>query len=177
MAHGNVNDIYRKLGKKIDGTATRSPWNPALFEILKTIYTPLEAELLTLMPYGLSRIEKLVQFSKKEQKELQGLLDSLCEKGLVFDIWLGDHYRYKLAPMVVGIFEMTMMRTRVDLKYAEWAKLFNEYMHGNDDFYSANFPHGEISSVMRALPHEDAIDKGSFVEILDYEKAASIISN
>jgi haloalkane dehalogenase len=36
MAHGNVNEIYRKLGKKIDGTTTRKPWNQSLYEILHT---------------------------------------------------------------------------------------------------------------------------------------------
>jgi Na+-translocating ferredoxin:NAD+ oxidoreductase RNF subunit RnfB len=72
---------------------------------------------------------------------------------------------------------MTMMRTRGELRHAEWARLFNEYMHGNDDFYAANFKHGEKVSVMRALPHEEAIDTDSFVEILDYEKATSIIEN
>jgi Pyruvate/2-oxoacid:ferredoxin oxidoreductase delta subunit len=177
MGHSNVNDIYRKLGKKIDGTTTRAPWNQALYEILKALYSPREAEVLVRMPYGISRFEQIAQFSKFEQAELRKILENLCEKGLLFDIWLNDHYRYALAPMVVGIFEMTMMRTRGELRHAEWARLFNEYMHGNDDFYAANFKHGEKVSIMRALPHEEAIDTDSFVEILDYEKATSIIEN
>jgi Pyruvate/2-oxoacid:ferredoxin oxidoreductase delta subunit len=177
MGHSNVNDIYRKLGKKIDGTTTRAPWNQALYEILKALYSPREAELLVKMPYGICRFEQIVQSSKFDQAELHTLLENLCEKGLVFDIWLNDHYRYALAPMVVGIFEMTMMRTRGELRHAEWARLFNEYMHGNDDFYAANFKHGEKVSIMRTLPHEEAIDEVSFVEILDYEKATAIIEN
>lgn len=177
MAHGNINEIYRKLGKKIDRTTTRAPWNQALYEILKALYTPREAELLVKMPYGISRFEQIERSVKFEQTELRKLLENLCEKGLVFDIWLNDHYRYALAPMVVGIFEMTMMRTRGELRHAEWARLFNEYIHGSDDFYSANFKHGEKISVMRTLPHEEAIDTDSFVEILDYEKASSIVEN
>ena len=112
MAHGNVDEIYRKLGKKIDGTTIRAPWNQALYEILKALYTPREAELLVKMPYGISRFEQIACSTKYNNEELHQLLENLCEKGLVFDIWLGDHYRYALAPMVVGIFEMTMMRTR-----------------------------------------------------------------
>ena len=177
MGHSNVNDIYRKLGKKIDGTTARAPWNQALYEILKSLYSPREAELLVKMPYGISRFEQIAQSSKFDQAELQGLLENLCEKGLVFDIWINDQYRYALAPMVVGIFEMTMMRTRGELHFAEWARLFDEYMHGNDDFYAANFKHGEKVSIMRALPHEEAIDDTSFVEILDYEKATAITEN
>jgi len=177
MAHGNINEIYRKLGKKIDGTTTRAPWNQALYEVLKALYTPREADLLVRMPYGISRFEQIAHSTKYDQEELHQLLENLCEKGLVFDIWLGDHYRYALAPMVVGIFEMTMMRTRGELRFAEWASLFNEYMQGTDAFYSANFKHGEKVSIMRALPHEEAIDETSFVEILDYEKATAIIES
>ena len=177
MGHNNVNEIYRKLGKKIDGTTTRAPWNQALYEILKALYTPREAELLVKMPFGISRFEQIELSTKFEQKELHQLLENLSEKGLVFDIWLGDHYRYALSPLVVGIFEMTMMRTRGELRHAEWARIFNDYMHGSDAFYSANFKHGEKVSIMRALPHEESIETGSFVEILDYEKASSIIEN
>jgi Pyruvate/2-oxoacid:ferredoxin oxidoreductase delta subunit len=177
MGHSNVNDIYRKLGKKIDGTTTRAPWNQALYEILKELYTPREAELLVRMPYGICRFEQIERSVKYDQVALHILLENLCEKGLVFDIWLGDHYRYALAPLVVGIFEMTMMRTRGELRYAEWARLFNEYLQGSDTFYAANFKHGEKVSIMRALPHEEAIDDSSFVEILDYEKATAIVEN
>jgi len=177
MGHKNIDDIYRSLGKKIDGTTTRAPWNQALFEILKALYTPREAELLVKMPYGISRFEQIEQSVKFDQAELQELLENLCEKGLVFDIWLGDHYLFALSPLVVGIFEMTMMRTRGELKHEEWARLFYDYMHGTDAFYSANFKHGEKISIMRALPHENSIETGSYVEILDYEKASSIIEN
>jgi len=175
MAHSNVKDIYRRLGKKIDGSSTRAPWNQSLYEILKSLYSPREAELLVKMPYGICRFEQIAQSSKFDQAELHGLLENLCEKGLIFDVWLNDHYRYALAPMVVGIFEMTMMRTRGELRHAEWARLFNEYLHGTDAFYAANFKHGEKISIMRVLPHEEAIDEASFVEILDYEKATAII--
>jgi hypothetical protein len=132
MAHGAVNDIYHKLGNKIDGTTTRAPWNKALYEILKELYTPREAELLVRMPYGICRFEQIERSVKYDQVELHILLENLCEKGLVFDIWLGDHYRYALAPLVVGIFEMTMMRTRGELRHAEWARIFNKFMHGSD---------------------------------------------
>jgi NAD-dependent dihydropyrimidine dehydrogenase PreA subunit len=177
MAHIIAKDIYRRLGKKIDGSTARAPWNQTLYEILKELYTPMEAEVLVRMPYGISRFEQIAHFSKYDQTELHKTLESLCEKGLVFDIWLGDHYRYALAPMVVGIFEMTMMRTRGELRYSEWARLFNEYMHGSDVFYAANFKHGEKVSVMRALPHEEAIEEASYVEILDYEKTTAIVEN
>lgn len=177
MGHTSAKDIYWKLGKKIDGSTTRAPWNQTLFEILRTLYSLQEAEVLVKMPYSLSTFEQVLTATKYDEIHLHKILDDLCGKGLVFDIWLNDKYYYIQAPMVVGIFEMTMMRTRGELHYAEWAKLFHEYLHGNDDFYAANFKKGEKLSPMRVVPHEETIDESAFVEILDYEKASAIVEN
>ena len=177
MGHSSAKDIYRKLGKKIDGSYARAPWNKTLYLLLKELYTAEEAEVLVKMPYGLSTFEQIVKVTRIEEAKLHRVLDGCCEKGLVFDVSLNNRYYYILAPMVVGIFEMTMMRTRGELKYSEWANLFNQYMHGSDAFYAANFAHGEKISPLRAMPHEETIDNSSFVEILDYEKAGSIIEN
>ncbi len=177
MAHQITNNIYRKLGKKLDGLPTRAPWNPALYEILKELYTPQEAGLLVGMPYGFSTLEQLERSSGLDRTELLRLLENLCEKGLVFDVRHAADNRYVPAPMVIGIFEMTMMRTRGELRYAEWARLFHEYLHGDHAFYAANFAHGEQISVMRALPHEQQIDRTDHVEILDYEKATAIVED
>lgn len=182
MAHTTAKDIYRQLGKKIDGLPTRAPRNAALYEILKALYTPEEAEVLVRMPYRLASFERVARATGMEPARLRAALDSLCEKRLVVDVWVKDRYRYVPAPMAVGIFEMTMMRTRGELKYAEWARLFHEYLHGDDAFYAANFEHGERISVMRALPHEAALaatglGETGFVEVLDYEKASAIVAD
>lgn len=177
MAHGNLTGVYRKLGKKIDAVPTRAPWNMALYEILKELYTPREAEILVRMPYGLSTAERIVKIAKIDKGELLPILEALCEKGLLFDMMLNGRYHYMISPMAVGIFEMTMMRTRGELDYARWAQLFNEYLHGSSDFYRVNCKPEKKISVMRVLPHEDTIDEVHKVEILDYEKATSIIRN
>ena len=177
MAHGQADDIYRKLGKKIDSLPTRAPWNKAFYEILKELYTPQEANVLVRMPYGLSSFKQVAHSTKSDQAELRPILESLCEKGLVFDIWIKDQYRYMPAPLVVGIFEMTMMRTRGELKSAEWARLFHDYLHGDHAFYAANLERGEKVSPLRVLPHEETIAEAAYVEILDYEKATAIVEN
>jgi ferredoxin len=177
MAHRNAMNTYRKLGKKLDGLPTRAPWNESLYEILKELYTPQEAEVLVSMPYGLSSLKQVARSTKYDRAQLQATLDSLCDKGLVFDVGIKDRCRYMPAPLAVGIFEMTMMRTKGELRYPKWAKLFHDYMQGDHAFYAANFAHGEKVSVMRALPHEEAIAETETVEILDYEKASAIVEN
>src|SRR5208283_6103737 len=112
MAHGNVKNIYRKLGKKIDNLPMRAPWNQAFYEILKELYTPQEAEVLIAMPYGPANFDRVAHCTKIDQTQLRTTLESLCEKGLVFDLRVDDRSLYMPAPLAVGIFEMTMMRTR-----------------------------------------------------------------
>jgi hypothetical protein len=79
------------------------------------------------------------------------------------------------SPIVVGIFEFTMMRTAVDLDHKKMAGMFHEYMQGDDGFYAKNFGKGQQVSVMRSLPHQESIKDAQYVEILDYEKASAIL--
>lgn len=177
MAHQTAKDIYRQLGKKIDGLPTRAPWNETFYEILRELYTPQEARVLVAMPYGLASLKQITRATAMDQAELRTTLDGLCEKGLVFDVWVKDRYRYMPAPMVVGIFEMTMMRTRGELHQDKWARLFHDYLQRADGFYAANANDGIHVSVMRVVPHEEAVANDGCVEILDYEKAAAIVSD
>lgn len=175
MGHLVGKDIYRQLGTKIDNLATRTPWNETLYEILTELYTPQEAELVVRMPYGLSTAKRLVSVTGYDEAPLQHLLDGLCSKGLVMDIELGGRYRYTVSPLVIGIFELTMMRTGPDLDRKKIATLFHQYMGPDGVFHDANFAHGETTTIMRALPHEGTIRDEDFVEILDYEKAREIV--
>ncbi|PKK83376.1 MAG: 4Fe-4S ferredoxin [candidate division Zixibacteria bacterium HGW-Zixibacteria-1] len=175
MGHLSAKDAYRGLGKKIDSLTAHAPWNEKLYAILKELYTSDEAELVAMMPYGLAPIDKIEQYTKIDRPNLERLLGGLAEKGLVFDMWDGRQYRYAVSPLIIGIFEFTMMRTRGELNYREWARLFHDYLQDKDTYYSANFGHGAKISPLRALPYEETIAESEYVEILDYEKASVII--
>jgi Fe-S-cluster-containing hydrogenase component 2 len=177
MGHVVGKDAYRKLGKKIDSLTCRAPWNKALYAILSELYTAEEAEIALKMPYGIFNLAQLQQTVGYDGAKLQKLLDGMCSKGLVIDFWAGNEYRYLLSPLIVGIFEFTMMRTGDNLNTKEWARLFHDYMHGDKSFYAANFSHGEKISPLRTLPHEGAVDDSEYVEVLDYEKATAIVEN
>src|ERR1039457_1214925 len=110
MGHLVGKGIFRKLGRKIDGLEIRVPWNDKLYAVLKELYTEEEADVVIKMPYGLSTLEELEKAIGYEKSRLQRILDGLAAKGLVADIWIHEAYRYILSPMVVGIFEYTMMR-------------------------------------------------------------------
>lgn len=185
MGHIAARDIYRRLGHAIDNTPVRTPWNDAFHAMLRELYTPEEAELVVRMPYRPSSMERLEQVTGMPRARLQPLLDRLCDKGLVLDIREdGDHAApatadnddgclYMISPIVIGIFEFTMMRTGGALPSKRWAELFHDYMFGDRAFLDANFGDGQRVSVMRALPHQETL--GDHVEILDYERAAALV--
>jgi ferredoxin len=166
-------DIYGSLGGKIDSLSVRTPQTETFHAILRELYSPEEAELIVQMPFTLSTLERIAQVTGRDRKELEPRLASLCDKGLVVDLLLGDSYRYMPAPYVIGIFEFTMMRMKAaDPDVGKVAKLFADYYH-QGEFFAANFRDGQQVTVARALPHLD--DLGDHVEILDYEKVERII--
>ncbi|NOY87645.1 MAG: 4Fe-4S dicluster domain-containing protein [Deltaproteobacteria bacterium] len=175
MGHLVGKDIYRDLGRKIDGLSVRTPWNDTLHQILRELYSAEEADVVVRMPYRLSRFEKIVQATGYDRTRLRNILEALAEKGLVIDLQIRGRGYYMPSPMVIGIFEFTMMRTGGDLDMAGISRLFSEYMEKDDIFWAANFAKGEKVSVMRTVPWEDTIRNSERVEVLDYEKAAAII--
>ncbi len=185
--HGNHNNkessdlsdaVYRKLGKKIDGLSMRAPWNDVFHAILKELYSIEEAEVIVSMPYGLANLDRIAKVTRLEKSRLQKILEGMCSKGLVVDICLEGDYYYIPSPMIIGIYEFTMMRTGGDLNHKEWARLFHEYFwKDNYSWGAANFKNNEKVSVLRTLPHEQAVMPSEHIEILDYEKAAAIVDN
>jgi ferredoxin len=175
MGHLVGKDIFRELGRKIDGMEMRSPWNEHLHALLKELYTTEEADLIVKMPWGLASFDEVLKASGCQKDNLQRLLDGLTEKGLVMDLWVEDDYKYMPSPMVIGIFEFTMMRFGPNANSKERARLFQDYLAGDGDFLAANFGGGEQISFIRALPHEEAVKPDEYVEILDYEKASALI--
>lgn len=173
MGHIVGKDIYRKLGRRMDQAPVRTPWTPVFRELVESLYSRPEAEVVSRLPYRPSSLARIARMLGEPESALLPMIEGLCTKGLVLDIWDGRQYLYMVSPIVIGFFEFTMMRTGPDLPRARWAELFQAYMFGEKDFLHANFGDGQRTSVMRALPHEEALDE--HVEILDYEKASTLI--
>ena len=173
MGHHTSKDLYRRLGARLDQAPVRTPWTPILQQLVASLYSPAEAELIIRLPYRPSNLARIARFTGEDEHTLQSRLEALCRKGLVLDIWDGHQYLYLVSPLVIGFFEFTMMRTGPDLPQARWAELFQAYMFGDQSFLAANFGNNQQVSIMRALPHEEAL--GEHVEILDYEKASALI--
>ena len=176
MGHLVGKEIYQKLGDKIDSLSFRVNKNTVFFNILKALYSSDEAEVVVKMPYGFSSVDQVEKTTGFEKNKLKILLENLAAKGLVIDIWITNSYYYMPSPLVVGIFEFTMMRTGEDVHSKEYAELFYEYLNDRDS-YAVNMSKGQQILPIRALPHEGSILDTEYTEVLDYEKATSIVES
>jgi ferredoxin len=174
VGHMVGKDLYKRLGKKVDNLTIRAPWNDAFFDILKSLYSEKEAEVVIKMPYALSSLDRIQKTSKISRTDLERVLDQLCIKGLVIDLDVDGTRHFMPSPMIIGIFEFTMMRTGDNLDSKGWAKHFHDYM-SEGSMYKSNFDKGQQISLMRTVPHDDSVRPSSYAEILDYERAASIV--
>lgn len=170
------NDIYRKLGEKIDNLYVRAPWNDTWHSILKELFTTEEADVVVKMPYTLATLQKISRISGIEEKRLHSLLDNLCAKGLIMDLWSEAHgqYFYIPNPIAIGIFEFTMMRPGDNLDFKKWAGLFHEYF---SSVHAANFSNHEQISALRVIPVEESVTEGHLTEFFDYEKVTALIED
>ena len=172
MGHLVGKDVYRQVGRKLDGLTARAPWNDTLHRIVKELFSEDEADLFVRMPYSLAPFARIAGVTGIEEAKLRRLLDGMGDKGLVVDFVLGDTTWYMPSPLFVGLFEFTMMRTGPDVDSALMARLFSEYLEDGAPF-AANSEGGKRVFIERVVPHEEAI--GDHVEVLDYEKASWIL--
>jgi NAD-dependent dihydropyrimidine dehydrogenase PreA subunit len=165
-------DVFRRLGKKIDGLYVRAPWSETLHALLKELYSAEDADFVIRMPFAMSSGRRIARVIGVTPEEALPVLARLAEKGLVMDLAVGGEMHYMPAPIVVGLFEFAMMRTGTRTR--EIARLFNDYLQEDPAFLQANFGGGERVSYARALPHEETVP-AECLEIIDYERAAELI--
>lgn len=174
MGHMCGKDIYSQFAKKLDGSQVRVPYDDKLLEILRTICTLDEVELLIKLPENMTTLDELSKIAKMDKIHLANDLKNLCKKGLVMDLHLNDNCYYIPSPFIIGVYEYSMMRMGSKAEIKKYAEVFNEYL-SNKSFFEANFDHNQKISPMRVLPHIEAVE--NFIEVLDYEKAEKIIKS
>jgi hypothetical protein len=177
MGHASAKNIYQKLTKKIDRLTFRTPWNDTFYDILRNLFSPAEAELILRMPYSLVDINELKVCTNQEEGALIRMLEILCNKGIIVDLNIKGIYYYTVSPLLVGLFEFTMMRTDPGCDSRELGKLFHKYLLGEPDIMKKNFGNGQSIGLMRTLPYEESIPSDEFVEVMDFEKVSAIVEN
>jgi ferredoxin len=169
----NPDREYRLLQQRLDRTPTGAPDSPVLMQILRLLFSPAEAELARHIPSRPAPLDAIARKLNLSQDELGDKLTDMAQRGLVLDfVHKGKRY-FLLAPVVIGFFEFTFMRTREDLPMAEIARLFQQYMYEDDRFGHSVFA-GQ-TQIGRSLVREEALPEGDHTEILDWERASHVI--
>jgi len=174
MGHLAGKDIFNKVGNKIDSLHVRCTNNDNLREIARALFTEEEAGVFVKLPYVFSTLERIHKITGLPEKHLEHMLNGLSGKGLVVDIWANGRYHYMPSPMIIGIFEFTMMRTGKDSRPDEWGPLFHRYLENPDSIYNVNLGDGQLMSPARVLPNDESTLPDEYTRILDYESAANI---
>lgn len=173
MGHITGKEAYLKLQKRLDRWPVGAPPSETLFKILKILFSEKEAIIASLMPMRMVSFDELSKKVKIPPQELKKTLEKMAEKGLVIDFEREGKTYYFLSPTVVGFFEFSMMRVRDDINQKQLAKLYEEYALRDGEFFREVFR--EKTQIGRAITHEQAFDEDLYAEVLDYEKASSII--
>ncbi|MBU0970867.1 MAG: 4Fe-4S binding protein [Proteobacteria bacterium] len=174
MGHLGGKEVYKKLWKKLDNLPYRVNYTRTFHEILERLYTREEADVAVKMPYVLSPLDAVARATGYDPEPLKGILESMCGKGLVIDLWVQNQYHYLLSPLIVGIFEFTMMRTGKDADPSIMANLFETYMR-EDGYHGANYKDSGRFGPIRTFPHTSTLSPAEYTQILDYEKAEEMI--
>ena len=164
---------YRLLQQRLDRNVTGAPASPTLLRILQLLFTPAEATLAQRIPTTFISLRKLAQRAAIAEDRLAEMVTSMAERGLIFDLEHEGRRYVALAPVVIGFFEFTFMRARENYPTEELAKLFDEYFFERPDFAHAVFA-GQ-TQIGRALVREEALPAGDHTEVLDWERASSIV--
>jgi ferredoxin len=183
MGHARyLTDEHKLLAKRLqrgpaalpepeDATA-RAAWR----EILEILFTPEEAAIAAKLPVLPTPLSHLSSRMGMSDQELEKRLDAMAGKGVVLDIPGGGKRepQYMLAPPVVGFFEFSMMRAKDHVPKERMARALHDYKTNDRAF--ANEIFGTTTVVGRATAHETAIEEADLPEVLDWEKASSLVA-
>ena len=172
--HSDEQD-YALLQRRLDQTVTGAPDSPALRQLLQLLFPPETVELATNIPTRFVTIEKLSKKMSVPVQQLHDQVNAMAERGLVMDVSLNEKRYIALAPVVIGFYEFTLMRTRDTIPMQEIARLFDEYMKEDKSFTHSLFD--ADTQVCRSLVREEAISEVDHTEILDWERASQVIKS
>jgi len=156
--------VYIKLQKHLDNQPVGFPATKSGVEIkiLKHIFTPEEAEIVSYLNYRLEpiktvfgRVEHLVESSE----ELEKLLNRIQKKGGVESKIKNGTKHYCCAPLVVGMYEFQIGRLT-----PEFVKDFSEYT--SDKKFGIEFLSTELPQ-MRTIPVAKSIHPQHNVSTFD----------
>ena len=173
MGHlrGGKEEAYQALAERLSRFPVGVVINDTLMGILKLLYTENEAAVGSKFPIKPRPLAEIADLIGMNEEKTGALLSGMAEKGLVVDIARKGTTYYMLSPVVVGFFEYSMMRANG----ANISELSSLYEHYFKDKNVVEEVFGSDTKIFRALVYDRYISELVQTEVLDYEKAESVI--
>ena len=173
MSHHTSREGYTQLIDRLNRFPLGAPPSKTLYQILSLLFTPKEAELVSLLPIKPFSVEVAAQNWKMTTVQAQNILDSLCSKALLMDIEMDGKSTYALPPPMAGFFEFSLMRMGGHVDQKLISELFHQYLNVEEDFIKALF-RGETKPG-RTFVNENTLSSSNALHVLDYERASEVI--
>ena len=176
MGHLSHHKAYKDLQRKLDRTHTGFPMSDRAMEMLKLIFTPEEAEMVSRLPMQLRSAKAIARRLGQPEAKVTRQLEQMADKGLILDVHnpKKDRTYYCVAPPVVGFVEFTMMRRRDDIDQPQLARTFDAFFDSQEPFLKDLFDAPTV--VGRTLVHEPTLEPDDVAELLTYERASDIVA-
>lgn len=145
-------EIYRRLRDKLSVAPSGVPDGDRFLEILEVLFTPEEAELALIVPFGPASLSDIVKFSRIEKTSAKKLLTNMASKGLVYKFDLRGEAMFLLFSFET-IYNYPFKYKSSDLDKTRLISLWREYFKKGWD----NMP-GSYVIPGRVLPVEEEID-------------------
>jgi Pyruvate/2-oxoacid:ferredoxin oxidoreductase delta subunit len=177
----NSDDVYYRLGMRLNEHQVKMLLVEPYFKILEQFYTPEQAEIGAKFPLGAFTVEELSETYAQDPESLTEMLESMADNGLIFVIKGKDGVRkYTLTQFVPGVVEYQLMRGRDTPKDRKVARMLKDFMEGEmRDLMDAVFKDPEMMKQMmpeapaRIITVESELPQTT--EIYSYEKLSKMI--
>ena len=175
MGHHSHRKAYQDLQRHIDKLPATMPDTPRTRAILRMLFTPEEAALVSRLPLKPRSSWVIARHLGEDPDTLKLRLDKLADRGLILDVYneKKDRTYYCIAPPVVGFVEFSLMRVRDDLDQTALAHTYEEFFEKDRIFGEQLF--GGDTKIGRAIVHEDQLEPDDVSELLTYDRASAIV--
>ena len=144
------------------------------FDLVEELFAPQEAQLATKMPLAPIPAETLAKDIGGTPQEVESLLETMADKGLVFSNERDGVKYYSVMVLVPGIFEMQFMKGEVNDRARKLAHLFDDYFDVANQQMAVALRTSATLPFARVIAVEEEIPAG--VEIHPYDRVSEYIA-
>ncbi len=162
-------NVYEELRQILDTHPSGAPPTGTFDKILEILYTPEEASVAVRMSFRPKTAEMIAEAADLPADTVRDMLETLCDRGVIFSRDKKGMRAYGLLPTIPGLFEFPFMRGETGPMQEKLGSLWEEYhREALGEAFSGN-----PSPAMRVIPVEKALTSKTHVH--PYEEVARLI--